>query len=483
MRSNWTGCAVGIVTVGGKLTGRPLWRAALLLTAAVLVAGTVVAAEPAVTSTWRAGLAKAKITPEKPLWAAGYGSRQHPSEGKVHDLWIKVLALEDAQQQRAVVVASDLLGFPKAMADSICAQVEKRFGLRRAQIMLTCSHTHCGPVLADALFDIYPLDDKQKAAIAAYSRQLETTVVNTVGEALAALAPATLWAGEGKTEFAANRRNNTEKDVIRLRKEGKPTKGPSDHSVPVLAVRSPDGRLLAALAIYACHNTTLCEYQWIGDYAGFYQVALEQKHPGTQAMFAIGCGADQNPMPRRSIELCRQYGDALAKAVDDVLARPMRPIASTLRTAFELVTLDFEGPPDAKRLQAQAVRNDYLGRWSKRILAEMAQSKATGKPLPVSYPYPVQAWRLGADQLWIALGGEVVVDYALSFKSQFGPTTWVTGYTNDVMSYIPSARVWKEGGYESGAFAVYGQPTERWAPDIETRITAAATRLVAEAKK
>jgi len=482
MRSIWMGCAVGIVAVGRGLTVRPSWLAALVAVGA-LVTGTAFAAETAAPSTWKAGLVRVKITPEKPLWAAGYASRNRPSEGKLHDLWIKVLALEDARQQRAVVVTSDLLGFPKAMADSVCAQVEKRYGLRRSQIMLTCSHTHSAPVLADALLDIYPLDDQQKAAIVEYSRQLETTVVKAVGDALAALAPATLWAGEGKAGFAANRRNNTEKDVIRLRKEGQPTKGPSDHSVPVLAVRAPDGRLLAALAIYACHNTTLAEYQWVGDYAGFYQVALEQKHPGTQAMFAIGCGADQNPMPRRSVELCQQYGDDLAKAVDGVLAKPMRPIASTLRTAFELVTLDFQGPPDVKRLQAQAVRKDYLGRWSKRILAEMAQSKATGKPLPTSYPYPVQAWRLGADQLWIALGGEVVVDYALSFKSKFGPTTWVTGYSNDVMSYIPSARIWNEGGYESGAFAVYGQPAERWAPDIEDRITAAATRLVTEAKR
>lgn len=462
---------------------RRAWLAASCLAVAMLAAGSLYAAEPDAQAAWKAGLAQAKITPEKPLWAAGYGSRTRPTEGKLHDLWIKVLALEDARQQRAVVVASDLLGFPKAMSDAICAQAEKRFGLRRAQIMLTCSHTHSGPVLEKALYDIYPLDDQQKAAVSDYSRWLEATVVNTIGEALSRLQPAALWAGEGKAAFAANRRENSEKDVIRLRKEGKPTKGPSDHSVPVLAVRAPDGRLLAAVAIYACHNTTLADYQWCGDYAGFFQIALEKKRPGTQAMFAIGCGADQNPLPRRSVELCRQYGEELAEAVDAVLAKPMRPVASCLRTTFALITLDFEGPPDAKRLQAQAGRSDYLGRWSKRMLAEMAQSKATGKPLATSYPYPVQTWRLGKDQLWIALGGEVVVDYALSFKAKFGPATWITGYANDVMSYIPSARVREEGRYEAGAFSVYGLPTERWAPDIETRITAAATRLVAEAKR
>ena len=92
-----------------------------------------------------------------------------PAEGKMQDLWVKVLALEACDGQRGVIVTSDLLGFPKSIADAICADLEKRFGLRRGQIMLTCSHTHCGPVLKDALYDIYPLDERQRAMIAEYS--------------------------------------------------------------------------------------------------------------------------------------------------------------------------------------------------------------------------------------------------------------------------------------------------------------------------
>jgi hypothetical protein len=82
------------------------------------------------------------------------------------------------------------------------------------------------------------------------------------------------------------------------------------------------------------------------------------------------------------------------------------------------------------------------------------------------------------DQLWIALGGEVVVDYSLKFKGEFGGDAWVTGYANDVMAYIPSHRVLLEGGYEGqSSMMVYGQPAERWADDVEDRITAAARRV------
>jgi len=427
-------------------------------------------------ATWKVGIASAKITPGKPLWMAGYGGRDHPAEGTLHDLWIKVLALEAANGDRAVVLTSDVLGFPKEMYDSICAELKTKCGLDRSQVMLTASHTHSGPVLKGALYDIYPLDDDQRTLIEEYSAGLEKTVVETIVKAFGQLSPATLWAGEGMTDFAVNRRNNPQRQVRELRAKGEPLKGPVDHDVSVLAVRGPDKNLLAAVFGYACHSTTLGLNQWSGDYPGFAQIALEHDFPGAVAMFHAGCGADQNPLPRRSIALCGKYGFSLADAVQEVLGKPMRPIAPQLKTALELVDLDFEKTLTREDLEAGLKKNVYFKRRAERLLKQLDD----GQSLATSYPYPVQVWKLGDEQLWITLGGEVVVDYSLSFKAKFGPQTWVSGYTNDVMSYIPSHRVWEEGGYESGAFYVYGQPADRWAEDIEERITSAAERLVKE---
>jgi len=304
-------------------------------------------------------------------------------------------------------------------------------------------------------------------------------VAATIEKALAGPTPATLWAGEGTVDFAVNRRNNRVAQVIEARKKGDPLVGPVDHDVPVLAVRGPDEALRAVVFGYACHATTLSFYRASGDYPGFAQIALEEDNPGALAMFYAGCGADQNPLPRRSVARCGKYGFALAEAVEEVLAdeQGMRPIAPKLQTALEIVDLDFEKPLGREELEADVEKGRYWERRAKRLLAKLDR----GESLPTSYPYPVQVWKLG-DQLWIALGGEVVVDYSLRFKSTYGPRTWVAGYTNDVMSYIPSHRVWEEGGYESGAFYVYGLPTNRWAPDVEDRIAATVRRLVEKVK-
>jgi hypothetical protein len=70
----------------------------------------------------------------------------------------------------------------------------------------------------------------------------------------------------------------------------------------------------------------------------------------------------------------------------------------------------------------------------------------------------------------------------LRFKKEFGAGAWVTGYANDVMAYIPSRRLWEEGGYQSGAFDVYGLPANRWCPDIEDRIADAVKQLVGKVR-
>jgi neutral ceramidase len=438
----------------------------------------VYATEPVERPTWQAGTAKAVITPESSVWLAGYGSRTKPAEGKLHDLWVKVLAVEDATGRKAVVVTTDLLGIPRSLGTAVCEQIETQCGLPRSQIMLTSSHTHSGPVLSDSLTTVYPMDETQRAASDQYTHALEQAIVKSVAEAIARLSSATVAVGSGTCDFAVNRRNNVEKDVVQLLAEHQPLKGPVDHSVPVLAVHNAEGHLLALLFLYACHNTTLYGYEYSGDYAGFAQIAVEEKHPEALAMFAMGCGADQNPLPRRSVELCRKYGDALAAGAEAVLAQPMQAVAPSLHAEFETIDLPFSGELHAETLQSDAGKDDYLGRGARSALQQMADLKAQGKELPKSYPYPVQVWRLGDNVLWIALGGEVVVDYALDLKTRYGEATWVFGYANDVMAYIPSNRIWKEGGYESGAFNVYNMLAERWCPDIETRIDAAVEQLV-----
>jgi hypothetical protein len=103
----------------------------------------------------------------------------------------------------------------------------------------------------------------------------------------------------------------------------------------------------------------------------------------------------------------------------------------------------------------------------------------SGQALESAYPYPVQLWRLGNDLRLVLLGGEVVVDYSLRLKAELGrENTWVAAYANDVMAYIPSLRVLKEGGYEGGGSMVYYGLPAIWSEQVEEAIVRGVRELV-----
>ena len=132
---------------------------------------------------WQAGLAKAVITPERDVWLAGYGSKRSP-DGKLHELWMKALALEAPDGRRAVLITSDFQGIPKSMSDIAFTRLLEIYGLERHQVMLTFSHNHCGPRLGDDLIDYYPVEASQEELVAEYTAAMIDRLVAMVGEAL-----------------------------------------------------------------------------------------------------------------------------------------------------------------------------------------------------------------------------------------------------------------------------------------------------------
>lgn len=427
---------------------------------------------------WKAGVARVSITPDQPMWMSGYASRTEPASGKLHDLWAKALALEDPLGKRCVLVTVDLVGVPRELSVAVCTRLMKEHGLSREAILLNASHTHTGPVVRSNLSVMYDLKEIHQRYVKEYGEALEQKLAAVAGEALKSLAPAMLSHGNGHATFAVNRRTNKEADVPRLRQLGKLT-GPVDHDVPVLVVRDLEGTLRAVAFGYACHATVLSSNQWSGDYPGFAQIELEKSHPGATAIFWAGCGGDQNPLPRRSVALAEEYGRQLAVGVTSVLNAPMQPVTGKLAATYEEIDLPFSDLPTRDQLVTDSMNRDrYVAARANLLLKELG--KLGG--LRGTYPYPVQTWQLGKDLTWVGLGGEVVVDYSLRLKRELGPM-WVAGYSNDVMAYIPSLRVLKEGGYEgAGAMVYYGLPTV-WSPRIEELIVTAVRNQVKKVRQ
>jgi len=429
----------------------------------------------AVESSWRAGAASINITPEHPVRLSGYGSRTTEHEGVVMPLFAKALALTWAADAPVVMLTVDNCGIPAAMRIEVLKRVQKAgWKLEGKRFALHSSHTHCAPMLPGVLPFLFGTDltSEEKANIERYAAGLSAKMTEVVLQALSSQQSAQLDWGMGKVSFAMNRRLKTPTGYA----NSPNVYGPVDHALPVLRVTAPDGKLRALFSSYACHCTTLATNQTHPDWAGCAQRELELRFPGVVAMTAIGCGADQNPNPRRELSFATRHGVELAKEAVRIINNRMKPVHGPVACATKEIMLPFDTLPDtAAWLQRTQDKNKATAMHARHFLGMIERKEM----IPPALPYLVQVWSFADDLVTINLPGEVVVDYGLRFKRENDPTrTWVNAYTNDVPCYIPSQRVWEEGGYEAaGAMIYYGRPN-RFASGVEDIIARAVHDLV-----
>jgi hypothetical protein len=435
---------------------------------------------------WKVGLARVKITPQQPVFMAGYASRNKPYESVHDDLFAKVLVLEDKTGTRGVLVTTDVIGFSAEIANPLRQRISDMVNtvfafsagdaMAASSVIVSSSHTHTGPTLS---LDPTPREGKSlpdSERTAAYTRELCDKIVDAAAEAAKKVQPAKLSWGAGVVHFVMNRREfTTDRGVIL----GVNPRGLADRSVPVLRIDAPDGKLLGLVCGTACHNTTLGGeiYDISGDYAGHAQRLIEEQHPDAQVMFVLGCAGDANPYPRGTHEISLTHGKELTQEVERVLKTKLVPVRGPLKIASGDVSLPLAPPPSREELEKLAASK-------KGTMSGMAQQMLTllkaGEKLQTEYSCPLAVWQFGNDLTLVALSGEVVSDYVPMLEAALGPTRlWVAAYCNDVYGYLPSARVLREGGYETRG--LYTGGIGLFAADAQEALVAKVVELAKQA--
>jgi hypothetical protein len=398
------------------------------------------------------GVAGVDITPEGPILLSGYAARNLAETLAVQQpIRAVALAFGSDEQGPSILLTVDNLGVPDAMTGELAARLKLKAGIARDRLAVASSHTHSAPCLPGVAPNLFgkPIPADVLGRVDRYARQLVDKLERVCRDALKDRRPALLAWGQGKVDFAINRRTPG---------------GPVDHALPILRAIAPDGTLRAVAVGYACHCTTLDpkDNAVSGDWAGEARMAIEADHPGGTALVLIGCGGDANPRDRPGLEVARRHGRAIGDEVARLLKGPLAPIRHPPAGKVARIPLPFDTLPTREELQALVARGGAPGYNALTQLARLDR----GEPLQADLDYVVHAWHFGDDLVMIFLAG-------------FDPKrTWVAAYANDVPCYIPSERVLREGGYEGGgAMVYYGRPT-RLRPGLEDRILAAVRQLV-----
>lgn len=436
----------------------------------------------------RAGVARLDITPPVPIDLVGYSRRWMPATEIRYPLTSTAMVLDDGDT-RIVIVALDLLALRHRQAEDFRARVATAVSTVPERVMINVSHTHAGP---QAHLDGLKIGGDQRGHSAnerAFIEYLPTVVAATARLAAERLEPARVGAGIGAVDLAVNRRERAPDGRTIL---GWNPDGLWDRDVAVLRVDKSDGSPLATIVNFACHPVVIGpdDPGISPDYPAPMRQLVED-HTRAPCLFIQGAGGNVLPLEGFFAEPGPEvaFGRRLAVEAIHVLAdiethpasierldfgsvtpislyrrvREVAPAPQPLHDASVLVELPLKRVPKKVELEealagyqadlAQATTAgadrarlnplEYHVNWAEAAL----QLLRAGEVSP-STPAFLQAFRIGEAAL-VGVPGEVFSEIALQVKQRSpAAITLFAGYSNGVISYLPTAAEYPFGGYE-----------------------------------
>ena len=414
----------------------------------------------------RAGAAQVRINPVEGTPMAGY-YHARGSEGVADDLFSKALVLDDGTN-RVALVTLDLISTTRSLVEKARAEITRRSGIPGTHVMISATHAHTGPVLADGSSRHDALGGTDAKAVD-YSASLPALIAESVERALAVRSNVVLSAASTRCDDLAFNRRFFMRDGSVSWNPGKRNAdivlpaGVTDPELSVLLVEPPHdpARLVAARAVYlnfALHPDTVGGNRVSADYPGALARRMADYHgPAAVTLFANGACGNINHIDtswgrdQKGAAEANRIATLLAAAVFRAQKDLRRVEPATLRAKSETVRLPLPTVTTAEleqaRIDARTARDNSRDGFMKLVNAYKILDVAAreGRPLEAE----VQVFALGDELAWVSLPGEVFVELGLAIK-QRSPfrQTMIAELANGSIGYIPDRRAYAEGNYE-----------------------------------
>jgi len=394
----------------------------------------------------KAGISKIDITPSESLYMGGYDEscRSGPSQGNKGNIYIRALILDD-NINRIALIELDVVSLPRQNYDSIRRQISLETGMPFSNIILGCVHNHAAP---------YPGGRNIESE---WYKKLNGNLIKVVQEAISDLEPVQIGGRLGRSSIAMNRRkemkdtlsyltfdeNNSSqsygkyktdqpvliKEMEGVYRLGANPDGPIDDQVGVFRIDKLDGQLKAVFVNYACHGTSLGGRNNIisPEWNGYMLEYIENQFPGVTTIFAQGAAGDINP---RFVGGLEGYVDdhENTKALGDEIGREV------IKTINEIETY-IPSNPAIKLVNESIVCPKKYG----EVVKDFRNTTIS---------IPVTGIRID-DFCWITFPGELFHEIGQTIKfSAHLPHTYIVGYSNGSLGYLPTQEAYAQGGYE-----------------------------------
>ena len=439
----------------------------------------------------KVGTSKADITPPIGIAHANWGSSIHQvAEGIDMPLYCNILYIEsESSKNKIIILDLDLCIIDDEIDEMIRDSVISVIDVPKENIRISVSHTHAGPPYGRSDSTGGGWLTEGVDLIKPYFESFPEKISFAVKEATSSLKRCNISYGIGKSDININRRPADEKGNLFT---GRNWEGIVDHSVDVIGFDDEHGNIIATIVGYACHPTILGpENRLISpDYPGHMRKTVEEVVGGS-CIFLQGAAGNQGPIHGfvGEVEVARKAGKILGleaskvrmsidpferkeKLVeiipagadlgmyeDIVVSEPSDDLIIN-NTYVDLPTLDFPSYEEASEIYDNAIEELNKARRSgnqdeiKKMVSNAKRANFTRRNSLRSKNGKVNIWIQTIKIGDIVLQGiplEPFIEYGDRIKS-LNPNKKIvlSGYTNCIHGYLPTAKAYEEGGYETG---------------------------------
>jgi len=383
------------------------------------------------------GYSEIDITPEVGAELCGFAARVQPSTGVLDPLLAKAIYMVEGEE-RLLWIACDLIGLPRDFVEQFRRWALEELDLEPRQVVISATHTHSGPPTI-LLHEAGTLDP-------AYLQWLQTELQDLAMAALGESESCELVAVEGRCDLGTDRRGQASAHA--------------DSRVAAFGWRRGDGSFAAVLLNYPMHAVALGSSNRLisADWPGCCAEALSEMLPGNPLVLVTNgaCGNLNPPFERATPEQVQAWGSQVAAAVVDLLKDAPGTRRAGLAASSEVFALPLEvfSVEEIAHQAEKAMRNPAgLNEWGDRFRRAVGEWRRTmteameSGTAAVSADVELAVVRL-AGRLLVGVNAEVFSAFTDELRTRLGVPVYVSGYTNGLVGYMPTAAAYAEGGYE-----------------------------------
>ena len=400
---------------------------------------------------FRGAFAEINITPnvseQNPVFLQGMSGPPRKATAVSEPLMMQLLLLEDDHFTKVLFITADLFGFGSEIVDNVRALVAQ-WGIEPEGLVLNASHTHYAPgTISHTSKLIGPFYSE-------YAKQ----IVQTIGQQLPILydklEECELSWGKAEAQIGVSRR---------LKKNGNTIFAPNsegyyDRDTPFILLRllKTDKKIL--LVNHGCHPTGLGSENFISaDYPGYMRNALKAKGFVDWVMFLQGgAGSTKESVSTKgNIRFCenstesKENGEFLATQIMNGLEKGLKPVKGSFSCTRKQISLPLKPPPPSSvlsQIRDNTGADALVREWASTLL-----NRFPNGDFPATLAMEIQIVSLGDKVFFVTLPGEPVAELTRDLRrlTSNPDSTFVLGYTNGLIEYLPTDVMIEEGGYET----------------------------------